>query len=317
MVAKIDRTGEVNINTQGLKMKIVKYRNANNIDVEFISDGYVKKRVRYEHFKKGNVKNDNLENRLDEINYNKFGSKIIIKEYRNSLDVDIYFPEYDWIAKNNQYDNFKRGVVRCPYEPRSFNKGYLGEGKYDIYGENTRHNKCYNTWKSMLERCYDEKFQIKQPTYMGCKVCKEWLNFQNFADWYYKNYYKIDNEKMCLDKDILVKGNKIYSPETCVFVPHNINILFIERDKCRGSFPIGVSYHKQHNKYSSNCHVYNFDTSKSKLKHLGYYETPEEAFKVYKEFKESYIKQVADYYKNKIPTKLYDALYNYQVEITD
>lgn len=317
MVAKIDRTGETNINKQGLKMKIIRYKNARDIDIKFILDGYVKKGVEYKNFKKGSVKNDNLENRLDEINYNKFGSKMIIKEYRNSLDVDIYFPEYDWIAKNNQYDHFKRGVVRCPYEPRVFNKGYIGEGKYDIYGENTRHNKCYNTWKGMLERCFDEKFQIKQPTYKGCKVCKEWLNFQNFADWYYKNYYKINNEKMCLDKDILVKGNKIYSPETCVFVPHNINILFIKRDKCRGSLPIGVSYHKQHNKYSSNCHVYNFDTSKSKLKHLGYYNTPEQAFNSYKQFKEKYIKQVADYYKNQIPSKLYQAMYNYEVEITD
>ena len=86
----------------------------------------------------------------------------------------------------------------------------------------------------MLRRCYDEKLHKKYPTYIDCKVCEEWLNFQNFAKWYYNNYYEIENEKICLDKDILHKGNKIYSPDNCVFVPNNINVLFVKSDKSRG-----------------------------------------------------------------------------------
>ncbi len=254
--------------------------------------------------------------RTGEIGYNNFGSKMIIVEYRKAIDIDVYFPEYDWTAKNRVYDTFKKGTISCPYEKRYYGVGYIGEGKYKM-SKNGKLTKCYNTWHDMLKRCYDKKLHKKHPTYKDCEVYNKWLNFQNFAKWYYNNYYEIEGEEMCLDKDILYKGNKIYSPENCVFVPHNINVLFTKSDKARGKYPIGVYYDKQHKKFVAQCRVYDFKENKSKIKNLGLYNTPEEAFKVYKQFKENYIKQVADYYKGKIPTKLYDALYNYQVEITD
>ncbi len=116
---------------------------------------------------------------------------------------------------------------------------------------------------------------------------------------------------MDIDKDILCKGNKIYSPDACVVVPQNINKLFTKCNNSRGDLPVGVSYHKLNEKYIARCHV------KGKLKHLGYYDSPEEAFYVYKNFKEKYIKEVAEEYKNKIPQKLYDAMVTYKVEIDD
>lgn len=122
---------------------------------------------------------------------------------------------------------------------------------------------------------------------------------------------------MCLDKDILYKGNKVYSPKNCVFVPEKINILFIKSNKSRGGYPIGVSYHKQNRKFVAKCSIYDFKENKQKLIYLGCYDTPEKAFKAYKQFKEKHIKKVADYYKDKIPNKLYQAMYDYEVEITD
>ena len=163
----------------------------------------------------------------------------------------------------------------------------------------------------MIQRSYDDDFKEREPTYKGCEVCTEWHNFQNFAEWFEDNYYKIPGEVMSLDKDVLVKGNKIYSPETCMFVPQDINILFTKCDNSRGDYPIGVSYHKQKGKYISRCNVCN------KLKHLGYFDNPEEAFNAYKTAKEKYIKEVADKYKEYIPQKLYEAMYNYEVEIDD
>ena len=121
---------------------------------------------------------------------------------------------------------------------------------------------------------------------------------------------------MCLDKDILVKGNKVYSPETCIFVPKTINSLFTKRQNDRGESVIGTSL-TQNGKYRAYCSLINPKTGKSKYEHLGCYETQEKAFEVYKYYKERNIKEVADYYKDKIPQKLYDALYNYEVEITD
>ena len=169
----------------------------------------------------------------------------------------------------------------------------------------------------MLKRCYDSKLHEKYPTYIDCEVDKKWLDYQNFAKWYENNYYEIEGQKMTLDKDILCKGNKIYSPETCIFVPERINTLFIKCDSTRGEYPIGVNYRKRDKIFQANCRIYDFKENKSKPKFLGYYETVEQAFEVYKQFKEKYIKEIADYYKEQIPKKLYDGMCKYQVEITD
>ena len=254
--------------------------------------------------------------RIEEKNINNFGSKMIIVEYRKAMDIDVYFPEYNWTFKHTRYSDFKKGNISCPYERRTYGVGYIGEGKYKTK-ENGEKTKCYNAWHDMLRRCYDSKHHERQPTYINCEICKEWLNFQNFAEWYHNNYYEIEGQRMELDKDILNKGNKIYSDKTCVFVPHNINTLFTKNDKIRGDYPIGVSYDKRHKKFKVECSIYDFKETEKKSRFLGYYDTPNEAFKVYKQFKEQNIKEVADYYKDQIPKKLYRAMYDYKVEITD
>ena len=245
--------------------------------------------------------------RLGEVSYNNFGSEMKIIKYNDSYDIDVYFKEYDWIFYGARYGNFKRGKIRCPYEPTFANKGYIGEGIF-----NTIDNKeAFEVWRKMIRRCYDDKEKSKHSTYQNATVCEEWHNFQNFAKWYEDNYYECNGEKMDLDKDILVKGNKIYSPLTCVFVPHRINTLFIKKDKNRGKYPIGVSWVEDKNKFSSRC------SDGKKYKFLGYYNTSQEAFNSYKNFKERVIKEVADEYKSYIPKKLYDAMYRYEVEIDD
>jgi hypothetical protein len=120
---------------------------------------------------------------------------------------------------------------------------------------------------------------------------------------------------MHLDKDILVKHNKIYSPETCIFVPQTINLLFTKQDKKRGDSPIGTS--PRNGKYEVNCSLINPQTGKSKQEYLGLYDTQEKAFEVYKYYKEKNIKEVADYYKEHISQKLHNAMYKYEVEIND
>lgn len=195
-----------------------------------------------------------------------------------------------------------------------YNIGYLGQGKYKSR-ENGKSTKAYEVWKKMLQRCYDPYYINKYPSYIDCYVCDEWLCFQNFAKWFYKHYYECSGEKMCLDKDILIKGNKIYSPNTCVFVPERINTLFVKCNKTRGEYPIGVNFKKKINKFQARCSVLKDNENKSI--YLGVYPTVNEAFLAYKQYKENYIKQVADEYKDLIPTKLYDALYKYEVEIND
>lgn len=250
-----------------------------------------------------------MKNRIGEIGINNEGLKMIIVAYRRNDDIDIEF-ENGYISKNKEYQHFKKGTIKNPCNPKVYGIGYLGDGEYQskVSGKRTIQ---YHTWERMFLRCYDEKYQQKNPTYEKCFVCTEWHNFQNFAEWFDKNYYQINDEEMALDKDILIKGNKIYSPETCVFVPKRINKLFTKADKLRGEYPIGVSWNKNAKKLMS-CLRKN-----SKTINLGYYNTQEEAFQVYKITKESYIKEISDEYKNKIPQKLYDGMYKYVVEIND
>ena len=135
------------------------------------------------------------------------------------------------------------------------------------------------------------------------------------AEWIEENFYEIPGETMCLDKDILCKGNKVYSRETCIFVPQRINSLFTKRNKARGKDPIGV-YQLPSGNYMASCKDGN-----GKSVYLGVYSTKKEAFKIYKEYKENVIKETIDSYEGKIPepfySKLRTAMYNYEVEIYD
>ena len=253
-------------------------------------------------------------NRIGEENYNSFGSKMIIKEYRRAIDIDVYFPEYNWTFEHARYNDFKNGTIKCPYEPRVYGVGYLGEGKYKTR-ENGKTTDEYNIWRHILQRCYDPKYQERYPTYKGCEVEDKWLNFQYMGEWIDKNYYEIPGETMCLDKDILCKGNKVYSRETCIFVPQKINSLFVKSDKSRGKDPIGV-YQLPNGNYQVRC-----GNSYGERIYLGLYSTKEEAFRVYKNYKEKVIKEVIDSYEGKIPEPFYsrlkEAMYNYEVEIDD
>ena len=118
--------------------------------------------------------------RIGEERVNNFGSKMVIKGYRGCMDMDVYFPEYNWTFKHAQYTHFKRGKIKCPYEKRYFGVGYIGEGKYKM-SINSKHTDGYKIWYGMLRRCYDPKLQEREPTYKGCEVEEYLLNFSSPA----------------------------------------------------------------------------------------------------------------------------------------
>lgn len=245
--------------------------------------------------------------RVGEENYNNQGCLMKIIEYRKSNDITVEFQDEHKYRTNSRYDRFKSGNIKNIYAPflKCSCNAYLGNTTSKIDKKN---KKSYDVWNSMIQRCYLIAYQKHQPTYIGCSVCDEWLCFENFEKWFEENYYEIPNEKVCLDKDILVKGNKIYSPNTCIFVPQNINSLFTKCNVNRGKCPIGVQLTKIKSKpYRAEMRGH----------YIGYFETVEEAFQAYKKTKEQHIKEIANEYKDKIPQKLYNALCSYEVEITD
>lgn len=188
-------------------------------------------------------------------------------------------------------------------EPVMCGIGYRGSDDFE------RNSESYFRWHDMLSRCYNAKFHEHQPQYIGCTVCEEWLNYSNFKVWYDQN--KIPGQRMDLDKDILFKGNTVYSPETCCFVPHCINTLFLNCKKCRGDCPLGVHFDKDKGKYRAEM------AFMGKSVKLGTFETAEDAFARYKEYKEDFIKDMAELHKNELPDKVYQAMLNWTVEIGD
>lgn len=206
-----------------------------------------------------------------------------------------------WLIHKRNY--LKRLAINPPIIKEK--RKVLGVGINDMRGQ-CGMKETKKAWYAMLNRCYNP-LSNRAAAYKNCSVCDEWLTFSNFKRWFDEHHV----EGYELDKDILVKGNRVYGPGTCCFVPPRINILLINRRNHRGDLPLGVSHNNrrfasQYSRYGENVH-------------LGTFDTPEEAFQTYKIAKEAYIKEVAQgsYDKGEITEKVYQALMNWQIDITD
>ena len=258
-----------------------------------------------------------IKSRLGEEEYNKFGSKMIITKYNGALDMDIYFPKYDWTFKHGTYQSFKKGNIKCPYEPRIYGVGFIGEGKYNV----KNNEKCYRMWHGMLNRCYNPYWCDEHAAYRDVIVTKEWYNFQVFAEWFYEHYYEVENEIMELDKDTLSGSSKIYSPETCLILPHRLNVVLIG-EQIRNKIPETNWLIHVSQGIVFNVHKRKFRCLKQmdygvNSNYKGNYDTYEEAFNIYRSQKEQYVKSLVKTYENKIPNYIYNKLIDYKIEDYD
>lgn len=254
------------------------------------------------------------EERIGEEKLNNQDCLMKIVEYIGADNIVVEFQDEYKAKVKTKYSHFISGSVRNPYFADVFGVGILGD-KYPSW-KNGKVIKEYATWKRILQRCFDDNYQKVQPTYKESAICKEWLLYENFYEWLHNqpNFDKWYNgNRWALDKDILVKGNKLYSPETCCLVPQNVNSLFTKRNADRGATVIGV--HEQKGRFLALC-----QNPFTKVQdYLGSYDTQQQAFYVYKEYKEEIIKQVAEfeYSQGNITEQCYEAMMNYEVEITD
>ena len=244
-----------------------------------------------------------LKNRVGEIHTIGSGYEVEIVEYYGVFNCTIKLQD-GTLLYNKNYTDIRLGRTKNKNHAKFYNVGFIGEGSYSSRDKGVK-TKYYQLWTDVLKRGYCDKFKEKCPTYKDVTVCEEWYNFQNFAEWFEDNYIK----DFHLDKDILIKGNKIYSPETCCFVPIEINCLFTNRKSKRGDLPIGVR------KCGKNF-VSQMTINNEKI-YLGTFYTVVGAFEAYKTAKESYIKEVADKWKGQITEQVYQAMYDYKVEISD
>ena len=235
------------------------------------------------------------------------GGKCFVIDYKGNKDVTVMFYNPMAVVKC-RLDTLKKGVVKNPYVPTLFDSGYTGVGKYGYGG------RAYHVWKGVIERSSSSTYKERFPSCKYVTVCDEWKDFQNFATWFYQQeFHKGKDEKgrsYQLDKDVLLKGNKVYSPDTCCFIPPELNILLANSCAARGSLPLGVRQHRSKKFYAS---LQKF----GKTVCLGTFNTPEEAFQAYKCAKEAHIKSLAEKWKGKIDDKVYKALLEWKIEITD
>lgn len=208
-----------------------------------------------------------------------FGDMEVIYN-NNSRDVGVRFLNTGNVVHNLQRGNVKRGTVKDIFAPTVVGAGYLGTSR------GVSRLPAYDVWHQMLTRCNDEKYHSSRETYTDCSVTKDWHNFCNFEKWFNENYV----EGYHLDKDLLVQGNRVYSPEACCFIPASLNSILTESRSSSGDLEMGVTRRRKKGLSEYNG-LYNVQYAGS---YLARTKDREEANSLYKEFKKLYFEELAD-----------------------
>lgn len=204
-----------------------------------------------------------------------------------------------------QSSHLRRGGIKNPYQPIVYGVGFVGVGPHAASVKRTL-TREYKVWIGMFQRAYDEKLHKKHPSYKDVSVCEEWHNFQTFAEWM-KKQANAHKDGFHLDKDLMILGNRIYSPDACSFVPALINSIITDCHRSRGHLPVGVVYKARDRKFYAQMNI------EGVMRHIGSYDTPEKAFLAYKSRRENRIRLLADGHRHLINDEVYNTLSNWTV----
>ena len=166
-------------------------------------------------------------------------------------------------------------------------------GKKDI--KNVHKDKSYKVWVHLLERCYSSHKLKERNAYLDCVVCEEWKTYSNFKKWFDEHYI----EGWQIDKDLFSNGTKIYSPQTCCYLPAILNnaLTYSHRERhCLLTTGVRV----KHGRFYAAIKRY------YKTKHLGVFDTIEEAINAYQVAKFKYITEITEQYKDKLEPRVYE-----------
>lgn len=306
MSKRDERIGSKIINAYGELIECIDYIDAHKVFVKF-ENGEIHQ-TKWETFKNGTHLSPQI-NRVGEVRTNTQGLDMeCIEWYGGKIKVKFKKSGYETFAEWREFNN---GKIIDHLSPTIYGVATVGT-EIPIY-VNKKQIKEYQLWFGMLSRCYSEMYK-NTAAYQNVYCSEEWLYFPNFYKWIHSqsNYNNILNERIEIDKDILIPGNKFYSSESCCVVPYYVNRLLVKPYSRKDeSCHIGVCRKTDNdNIFIALCNY------KGEQKYLGSFKTEMEAFNVYKNFKESYIQEVAkeEYSKNRITERCYNALMNYTVE---
>ena len=236
-----------------------------------------------------------------EFETSKSGRCFVI-DYKDSNNVLVMFYNPIYIASCT-YASLIKGFVENPIYPSVYGRGYIGVGKFSC-----KDVEVQRIWRNLMSRAYCDEYHKTHPTYKDVEVCKEWYNFQNFAEWCVRQkgfgYKGLNGRSFSLDKDILSKGSKYYSPDTCCFVPNEVNLCVVSK--------VGKTSNvrQQGTRWSARI------SKHGKEFYLGSFNSKEVAFQVYKEAKEDYVREVAEKWKERIDDKVYANLKDWKLART-
>lgn len=308
------KVGETYKNNSGESFKVTSYEGHSKVGVIF-EDG-TERFVQAGNIKKGAVRNTGHFIDKGQKFVSNQGCEYIVLERKSVSKIQVKFLDANghekWIASKE----ILMGKVKNPFHPEVCGVGFMGVGEYTgTYrnGEGKKTNTpAYEVWRGILRRCYDEKW-LSSPrgnSYRGCSMDNRWHNFQNFAEWFYNHKYY--NVGWHVDKDIIFRDNRIYGPDTCTLIPHQINVLTTNSKAARGKYPIGVYFKKDIGKFRSQ--IAKFDQNQKLLVESN---DPHVCFLAYKAAKEEYMAEVAMLWEGKIDQRVVDSLKNWTVREND
>ena len=315
--------GDKFVNKKGREYEVVEYVRSHKVKVRFTESGYEKWTATKE-IKRCCVVDDSMADSdrksapeklrkekkvvisIGDVFTNRVGETYEVIGVSKSKTCRIKFKDWFGYEKEVRINDAKRGVWN-PYRRCYAGVGYNAVGDFS----NKTHPRIHRLWSNMIQRCYREDLRHKNPTYADCIVVDDWHNFQVFAKWCTTNPYFQKYPDWHMDKDILIFGNKVYGPDTCCFVPVEINNLFTLRGNDRGDYPLGVSLSKKNDKFVAQIN------EGGKRKGLGYFTTVEGARNAYIKAKEESIKRAADKYRDELPSSVYEALVNWKASEVD
>jgi hypothetical protein len=295
----------------GLWLKVIGYETGKKIKVRFDESGF-ECVVEGSQIRRANIEDVFTKypcpGDVYEMNQN---GKLEVLEYKGVQNVIVKFLDTGYTTRTEACQ-LVRGTVKDLLLPRVHGVGFIGGENHPAYNSEGA-VWAYSKWSGILERCYDPSSLQMYECYKDVTVCNEWLNYQNFAEWA-KQQIGYGNRNWATEKDLLIRGNRIYSPDSCCFLPAELNNQLLKATKARGECVIGVNVNKPNGKFIAHCQGWREDSATS---HIGIFDTELEAFHAYKREKEKKLKRLAQKWKDQIDNRAYEALMAYEVLITD
>jgi hypothetical protein len=289
--------GTIHENKKGLKFEIIEKIDSRFRKIKFLVSGY-ENSVLIGSISKKSIKD--YPNRIKNgQNFNtKEGYNLVVHNYINFDNIWVKFKNHEKHIFKTSGKELRNGNIKNPYHNSILGVGCFGVGDYASSYSIGKISLEYQTWRDMLRRCYDEKELLKRPNYKNVSVCKEWLNFQNYARWFDENKPNIDTVKFHVDKDLLQMGieSKVYSPKTCCFIPISINSFLTNNHLNHNtSGYTGVSLVKGSGKWKAQ--INDFKTGKYIAIKCNC-ETKEEAYELYKEYRAENSEKAKEYLRS-------------------